>query len=37
MREVGNVERKESSDEGNWSEDSVDSNGKRSHIRITAA
>lgn len=36
-REVGNMERKESSDEGDWSEDSVNRNEKRSHICITAA
>ena len=35
--EIGNVGKKESSDEGDWSEDSADRNGKRSYIRITAA
>ena len=33
--EVGNVGKKESFDEGGRSEDGVDRNGKRFHIRIT--
>ena len=36
-REVGNVGRKEGSDEVDWSEDSVNRDGKRSHICITTA